>query len=99
MNLFTKKVTPTNRIEGYFNVPAKHKEYFSTYNDNGKIDIFLEDNTHPIIGRIDFKAQTITKSPRISGNNALKQWFSDTPENASFSVEVLPSFIRITLYK
>lgn len=96
MNVFSKKVTTTNRQKGYFNVPVDYKKYFSSY-DKGNIDIFLEDSPNPIIGSINFTAQTKTESPRIYGKTSLQQWFSNTPNEAYFSVEILQSFIRIRL--
>jgi hypothetical protein len=57
---------------GFFNVNVDNERYFGEDNEN--IEIYCGDNTVPIIGKINRRANN-NHTPRIMGGRVLKKWF------------------------
>ncbi len=79
---------------GFFNVGVDFERFLTQ--DDGPVDIYLENETEPLSGRITRSANK-NATPRIYGNKPLADWFQDSCRLGSFvKVEILsPAAIRI----
>ncbi len=80
--------------KGFFNVGVDFQRYLAQ--DAGPIDIYLQDETQPISGRITRSANR-NVTPRISGNKPLADWFQDNCKRGGLvKIEIIsPTAIRI----
>lgn len=80
--------------QGFFNVPVEHDQKFGPHND--KIEIFLDDATHPIEGVINRTAQR-NGTARVLGHAGLRAYFrSQLKPGDSISVAIeSPQQIRV----
>ena len=59
---------------GLFNVGVDFERFLTQ--DDGPVDIYLEDETEPLSGRITRSANK-NATPRVHGNKPLADWFQD----------------------
>lgn len=69
---FSFVLQPTYYQRGFFNVPVAGDYHFAGHNE--QIEIFLGDQTEPLLGTINRTANT-NETPRILVGPALKDWF------------------------
>lgn len=94
---FTFILQPTYYKTGFFNVGIGSQDFIGA--DGETIELFLGNDTHPILGSINRRANA-NSSPRIMGGTGLKNWFNKcTSEMDKISVEVLsPTAIRLHVH-
>ncbi|MDO9101906.1 MAG: GIY-YIG nuclease family protein [Candidatus Nitrotoga sp.] len=85
---------PTYFRAGFFNVGVAARTYLGA--DGEKIELFLGDAEHPVLGTINRTANT-NGTPRVMGGPVLRDWFQTrSHEMARVSVQVLsPTSIRL----
>ena len=69
---YVLKLHKTYYERGFFNLGVEIERFVS--GEEGKIEIFLNDNNHRIIGRVTRKPNK-NNTPRVFGGEELKQWF------------------------
>ena len=91
---FSFILQPTYFQTGFFNVGADAQMYLGA--DGEKIELFLGNAQHPVIGTIDRTAHK-NRTPRVMGGSALRIWFqTHAHEMERISVQVFsPISIRL----
>jgi hypothetical protein len=84
---FEFTLQPTYYRTGFFNVGVSSQQYLGT--DGETIELFLGNESRPILGVINRRANT-NRTPRIMGGPALREWFhANGSVMDSIRVEVL----------
>ncbi len=93
--MFTFRLQPTYYRSGFFNVGVTYQKYLGT--DSEMIELFLGDETKPVLGTINRRAN-LNGTPRIMGGTRLRDWFKAQADVMDLiAVQVLsPTSIRLT---
>ena len=94
LTAFEFVLQPTYYRTGFFNVGVAAQSSLGA--DGERIELFLGDNTQPILGTINRTANS-NGTPRVMGGTGLRDWFqTDAIEMAKITVRVLsPKALRL----